>query len=112
MAASPHIDGIICETYPPVSANIEFYVDAFENVTEKNGKRFGMMLHRDDNWKIDIDEERKRWRLINDYSPSIVARFPLRSMLPWEENFSGEAESLFEAEMKKYREDRCASAIH
>ncbi|MBW7956687.1 MAG: hypothetical protein H3C68_02230 [Deltaproteobacteria bacterium] len=110
MAASPHIDAIICETYPPVSANIEFYVNAFKKIAEKNGKRFGVMLHRDDDWEMDMREERMRWKTINDYSPSIVARYPLKNMLPWDKNFSGEAESLFERNLEQYRENRCASA--
>lgn len=111
MAASPHIDAIICETYPPVSANIGFYVDAFKKVAEKHGKGFGVMLHRDDDWKIDMKEERMRWKLINDHSPSIVARYPLKNMLTWGKNFSGQAESLFDSEINKFREERCASAI-
>ncbi|MBW7956419.1 MAG: hypothetical protein H3C68_00875 [Deltaproteobacteria bacterium] len=112
MSASPHIKTVVCETYPPIKANLEFYIREFKRESERNDKSFGVMLHRDDNWQLDIEEEAKRWNLINTYRPSVLVRFPLKNMLPWNANYSSYRESLFDYNLKAYKENYCSSPIN
>ena len=54
LAAHSEVDIIICETYPPVAANLENFVAEFARITRSAGKTFGVMLHRDDKWALKL----------------------------------------------------------
>lgn len=103
IAKSDLIDFIICETYPPLEADIENYIDFFKKITFQNNKIFGLQLHRDDNWKININEETKRWHMINKFKPDIIVRYPLKSILPDNKYYSDEIEIFFKKQLKEYR---------
>jgi hypothetical protein len=103
LAGHPEIDAIICETYPPIAANLEQFVAEYARITRAAGKTFGVMLHRDDEWPLKLDEEPRRWALIEKYQPTILARFPLHHMLPGNEFYSAEGETLFVRGLANYK---------
>ena len=103
LAAHPEIDGIVCETYPPVAGNLEDFIAEFARITREAGKTFGLMLHRDDKWALKADEEQRRWDLIARYEPTILARYPRRLMTPGGDLYSAEAEALFSSRLSRYR---------
>lgn len=103
MAAHPEIDCIICETYPPIEANLSDYVGEYARITRKAGKTFGVMLHRDDKWALKLDEEERRWDLIEKCKPTVIARYPSQRMMPGEAFYSPEGEKLFAARLARYR---------
>ncbi len=102
----PNIDIIICETYPPISAHLDFYAREFSRIANGSGKKFGIMLHRDDKWRLDNKEEDARWDLINKYNPSVIARYPLKHTLPWNEHYSMSGENIFKSKLFQYRENK------
>ena len=104
LAAHPEIGGIICETYPPIAANLEGFVAEFARITRQAGKTFGLMLHRDDAWALKLDEEQRRWSLIDNVRPTIIARYPLRHMLPGNQFYSAAGEEAFEQGLRQYRQ--------
>lgn len=103
LAAHPAIGGIICETYPPIAGNLEEFIAEFERIVRGAGKTFGLMLHRDDHWGLEPKEEDLRWRLIEKYEPTILARYPRRLMTPGNAFYSGPEEKLFDSRLKRYR---------
>jgi hypothetical protein len=105
LSCQPNIDFIVCETYPPISANLEYFIREYKRIVEANGKMFGLMLHRDDKWKIDLAEEEKRWDLINKYKPIILVRYPLKHTFNWNDNYFEEGENYFYQKLDEYRKD-------
>jgi hypothetical protein len=103
IASHPEIKGIICETYPPVAANLEPFVAEVKRIVESRNKVFGVMMHRDDRWPMDLVEERERWKVINKLQPTIIARYHLVNVLPWGDYYRKEAEELFEKSLAEYR---------
>jgi hypothetical protein len=103
LSKSPNIDYIVCETYPPIKANIEYFIREFKRIVN-NDSKFGLMLHRDDNRKIDLDEEEKRWELIKKYKPHLVVRYPLKSVLKNNKYYCEECEESFLKYLEEYRE--------
>ena len=103
LAGHPDIDAIICETFPPIAANLELFVAEFARITRAAGKTFGVMLHRDDEWPLKLDEEPRRWALIEKFQPAILARFPLQHMLPGNEFYTAEGEALFARGLARYK---------
>ncbi len=105
LAAHPEVDIIICETYPPIAANLEGFVAEFARITRDAGKTYGVMLHRDDNWALKLDEEPLRWALIEKHRPDVIARYPLRHMLETDPLYSREGEKMFAEGLSRYRKD-------
>jgi len=103
LAAHPDVDIIVCETYPPIAGNLEGFVAEYARITRNAGKTFGVMLHRDDNWALKLDEEPRRWGLIEKYQPAVIARYPLSHMLPGDKFYSAEGEKMFEEGLAKYK---------
>jgi len=99
----PGIDAVVCETYPPIKANLEYYIEEYDRISAGAGKQFGVMLHRDDSWKLRPDEELLRWALIEKYRPQIIVRYPLGTMLPWGRYYDESRESTFFKRLKEYR---------
>jgi hypothetical protein len=92
IAANPEIKGIICETYLPIAADLGKFVAEVGRVVKEENKIFAVMLHRDDHWPLDSVEQKERWHLIEKLQPIILARYPLKSMLPWGPYYRQEAE--------------------
>ena len=103
LAGHPEINAIVCETFPPLAANLEQFVAEYARITRAAGKTFGVMLHRDDHWPLKLDEEPGRWALIEKYRPTILARYPLQHMLPGNEFYSAEGEALFARGLAHYK---------
>ena len=75
----------------------------FARITRAAGKTLGVMLHRDDEWPLKLDEEPRRWALIEKYQPTIITRFPLQHMLPGNEFYTAEGEALFTRGLARYK---------
>jgi hypothetical protein len=103
LAGHPDIDAIICETFPPIAANLELFMAEFARITRAAGKTLGVMLHRDDEWPLKLDEEPRRWALIEKYRPTIITRVPLQHMLPGNEFYTAEGEALFARGLARYK---------
>jgi len=103
LAAHPAIDIVVCETYPPVAANLEGFIAEYDRITRAAGKTYGVMLHRDDKWPLKVEEEAQRWALINKYRPTVITRYPLKRMLRDDEFYSPAGEAAFEAGLADYR---------
>ena len=106
LAAHPEIDCVICETYPSIAANLPEFIAEYERITRNAVKTFGVMLHRDDKWALKLDEEERRWELIQKCQPTVIARYPRQHMMPGNEFYSPEGEKLFEARLAQYRRTR------
>lgn len=106
LSRNPDMDIIICETYPPVSANIEFFIREFKRIALAGGKKFGLMLHRDDRWPLKEQEELERWMLIKKYRPTMLVRYPVGTMLPWGRYYDDGSERLFFERLQNYRQAR------
>ncbi|MEZ4600788.1 MAG: hypothetical protein R2940_13450 [Syntrophotaleaceae bacterium] len=106
LSKSPFIDFISLETLPPIQgANIESFVKEFKSQISGSDKNFGLMVHRDDRWKMSISEEKERWLLINKYKPDIILRYKLHNMIPGGEYFSSEIEKNFMDNLKNYKKN-------
>ncbi len=103
LAQQPDITAIICETYPPTSDNLEQFIQECQRIISERGKLFGLMLHRDDRWPLDLTEEEARWRLIQKYQPVIIARYPLNNLCPGHQYYRKDAEELFNKFLQDYR---------
>ena len=103
LAAHPEVDAVICETYPPIAANLDDFVSEYGRITRMAGKTFGVMLHRDDKWALKLDEEARRWALIGKHKPTVIARYPMRSMLPGNQYYNQAGEMMFAKGLAKYR---------
>jgi hypothetical protein len=104
LAAHPEIDCVVCETYPPIEANLTEFVAEYARITREAGKTFGVMLHRDDKWQLKLDEEKRRWDLIARAKPTVISRYPSAHMLPGNEFYSAEGEKLFAARLAQYKQ--------
>lgn len=104
LAAHPEIDCIICETFPPIAANLTEFIAEYARITRKAGKIFGVMLHRDDNWPLHLDEEERRWELIANVKPTVISRYPLAHMLPGDPFYSAEVEKVFATRLARYKQ--------
>lgn len=103
LAAHPEVDIIVCETFPPVAANLEVFIAEYARITRQAGKTYGVMLHRDDQWALKMDEEQRRWALIDKYQPTVIARYPRERMLAGDRFFNLEAEKFFAERLAQYR---------
>ncbi len=95
VAAHPDVDIVICETYPPMAAHLEYFVAEFARLTREAGKTLGVMLHRDDKWALKLEEEQRRWDVIARYQPTVIARYPRQRMVPGDPFYNPEAEKYF-----------------
>jgi hypothetical protein len=100
----PTIDYVICETYPPIRANLYKYASEYRRICSEHGKGFGLMVHRDDSWGLDgQDTEVNRWEMIQYFQPTIVARYPIHRLSPQDQYYNEEKENLFDQRMATYR---------
>lgn len=100
----PAIDYVICETYPPIRANLYKFASEYQRICSEHGKGFGLMVHRDDGWGLDgQDKETDRWEMIQYFQPTIVARYPIHRLSPQNQYSNGEKETLFDQRMAAYR---------
>ncbi|MEW6606963.1 MAG: hypothetical protein AB1414_05845 [bacterium] len=102
LAQHPEIDYIVCETYPPIEGNLEYFIAEYKRIINGDMK-FGLMLHRDDRWKLNLEEEKRRWELIKKYRPHLLVLFPLKSIFEKSEYYSEEGEKYFLEELNNYR---------
>lgn len=106
LAAHPEIDSIVCETYPPIAANLAAFLAEYARITRHAGKAYGVMLHRDDKWALKLDEEERRWDLIDHLAPDVITRYPREHMEPGHEFYSPDGEKLFAERLARYRKGR------
>jgi hypothetical protein len=100
----PYIDHIICETYPPIQANLNKYLSTYKQVIRYHNKTFGLMLHRDDSWGLDgKDLETDRWAAIQYFQPTIIARYPINRLFPTDIYYNKDKEALFDKRLHDYR---------
>ena len=99
----PEVDIIICETYPPIAGNLELFIREYKRIAVSGNKVFGLMLHRDDSWVPPMTEEELRWVVMQRYLPQLIARYPLKNMLPGEKNYSASIEQYFNSQLAQYR---------
>lgn len=100
----PYVDHIICETYPPIQANLYKYLSTYKQIISDNNKTFGLMLHRDDNWGLDgNDLESDRWAAILYFQPAIIARYPINRLFPTDMYYNEVKEALFDQRLRDYR---------
>ncbi|MBK9990351.1 MAG: putative Ig domain-containing protein [Verrucomicrobia bacterium] len=104
IALHPELDHVICETYPKMAANLEFFAREFQSIAEAGLKTFGVMFHRDDNWSLSTDEEAARWQAITRLQPTIITRYPRVRMLPTDPFYNDALEKLFQQRLKAYQQ--------
>ena len=104
MALHPEIDHIICETYPKMAGNLEYFAKEFQRIAGIGRKTFGVMFHRDDNWALNADEESARWQAIARLQPTIITRIPRSRMLPSDPFYNADLEQLFQQRLKAYQQ--------
>jgi len=104
LASQPEIKVIVCETYPKIiEGNLENFISEYKRIVTSNGRLFGLMVHRDDNWKLNIDEEKERFRIINKYQPQIIVRYPLWWMYPTTRHYIKDMEDNFSKNINEYK---------
>ena len=81
ISRSSTIKYFICEGYPPLTELQKQYFSVFKNIVISEGKKFGMMVHRDDSGGLNEMEENERWQLIRNLEPSIIARYLVKKLL-------------------------------
>lgn len=100
----PNVDYIVCETFPPIRANLYQFASEWKRISGEYGKIFGLMVHRDDNWGLDgADLETDRWAMIQNFQPTIVARYPINLLFPSDQYYNEQKENLFDQRMLAYR---------
>jgi hypothetical protein len=100
----PHVDQIICETYPPIQANLYKYLSAYKQITRDHNKIFGLQLHRDDSWGLDgKDLESDRWAAIQYFQPTVITRYPIDRLFPKDIYYNKDKEALFDQRLHDYR---------
>jgi hypothetical protein len=100
----PYVDYIICETYPPIKANLYKFASEYKRITQDHNKTFGLMVHRDDDWGLDgRDSEIDRWDMIRYFQPTLIARYPINLLFPTDPYYDEEKEELFDARLLAYR---------
>jgi hypothetical protein len=101
----PTIDCVICETYPPIRANLDKFASEYERIVNEHNKTFGLMVHRDDDWGLDgKDTEIDRWSMIRHFQPTIIARYPINRLFRTDPYFDEGKEKLFNERLLDYRE--------
>jgi len=104
ICALPFVDCIICETFPPILANLYQFASEYKRTTESYHKTFGLMVHRDDAWGLDDwDTEVDRWQMIYYLQPTIIARYPIDRLFPIDSYYYEEKEQLFDERLLAYR---------
>ena len=105
ICALPYVDHIICETFPPIYSNLYSFISTFEEIITDNGKTFGLMLHRDDNWGLGAwDTESDRWEAIYYFQPTIIARYPINRLFPTDQYYDNQKENLFDGRLREYQQ--------
>ncbi|MBW8012803.1 MAG: hypothetical protein FVQ83_16415 [Chloroflexi bacterium] len=105
ICALPFVDYIICETYPPIQANLYHFASSYKQIVEDSNKTFGLMLHRDDDWGLDgKDMEGDRWEMIQSLQPTIIARYPILRLFPNDPFYNDQNETLFDTRVLAYRQ--------
>jgi hypothetical protein len=100
----PYVDHIICETYPPIHANLNKYLSTYKQIISDHNKTFGLMLHRDDSWGLDGEDlESDRWAAIQYFQPTIIARYPINRLFPTDMYYNEDKEALFDHRLHDYR---------
>ncbi len=100
----PTIDYVICETYPPIQANLYEFASEYKRIVKEHHKTFGLMLHRDDSWGLDgKDTETDRWNMIQHFQPTIISRYPINRLFPTDPFYNEEKEKLFDERLCAYR---------
>jgi hypothetical protein len=100
----PSIDYVICETYPPIKANLVKFALEFRRIAAQHNKAFGLMVHRDDSWGLDEkDTEADRWGIIRELLPTVIARYPISRLLPGDPRHDEVKEQLFNERLREYR---------
>ncbi|MFH1563367.1 MAG: hypothetical protein ABIF11_08140 [Nitrospirota bacterium] len=102
LSQHPEIDYVVCETYPPIKANLEYFIEEYKRLVNADLK-FGLMLHRDDRWKLNLDEEKSRWELIKRYRPRLLVQYPIKNIFEESEYYSKEGEKYFSEQLNNYR---------
>ena len=103
LAAHKEVNIIVCETFPPVAANLDEFIGEWDRITERAHKTFGVMLDRDDSWALNLTEEQQRWAVIRKYQPTVIARYPLERMLPTDPLYNQECEEFIVEQLEQYR---------
>lgn len=104
IARLPDIDAIVCETFPPIRANIECYIAEYARITRSAGKQFGVMLHNDPDWPLGTwDSEDDRWQLIKKYNSDVIMRYHCDSMRPGDKRYNATQEQMFHEQWQRYR---------
>jgi hypothetical protein len=99
----PYVDNIICETYPPIHANLNKYLSTYKQIIRDHNKIFGLMLHRDDDWGLDgKDLESDRWAAIQYFQPVIITRYPINRLFPTDMYYNKDKEALFDQRLHNY----------
>lgn len=76
IASIKELSMIICESYQPTTEFKNEYFSVFKNIAVSNKKQFGLLVHNDDGYVYEKEEERKRWESISTLKPSMIVRFP------------------------------------
>lgn len=103
LAAHPEIDYVICETYPPVAANLDEFVGEWSRITLNAQKTFGVMMDRDDSTALTMSEEQQRWAVINKYLPRVITRFPVERMMTTDSLYNPQVEAYIAQQLNDYR---------
>jgi len=102
--ALPYVDYVVCETFPPIRANLLKFASEFKRIITDQDTEFGIQLHRDDNWGLDQrDLETERWEIIKSLQPMIITRFPINRLFPSDQYYNAQKEALFDERLLAYR---------
>lgn len=104
LAKHPEVDHIVCETYPPVAANLDEFIGEWRRITLEAHKTFGVMLDRDDNEMLNMTEEQARWALIHKYQPTVITRFPVQRMMTSDPLYNPQVEAYIAQQLQQYRQ--------
>lgn len=103
LAEHPEVDIVVCETYPPVAANLDEFIGEWNRITLKAHKTFGVMLDRDDSEMLNMTEEQKRWALIHKYQPTVITRYPMQRMMIGDPLYNAQVEAYIAQQLQQYR---------
>lgn len=78
----PHIRYFVAESHPPTTPSTEHQLSVLKQITRQSQREFGVMLHRDDQWSLEEEEENRRWSVLSRLQPVIIARFPHSMLIP------------------------------
>ena len=105
LARHPEIHHIVCETYPPVAANLDEFVGEWSRITREAHKTVGVMMDRDDNWMLNMTEEQARWGVIQKHQPTVIARFPVQRMMTTDQFYNAQVEEYIAQQLLQYRQE-------